>query len=54
MVRMEKRDIPLVFMSGDAGIAESDVGVPLGPTLQKPVSIDELIRVLNAKFLAHA
>ena len=52
MARLERRDLPLVFMSGEAGIAEADIGVPLGPMLQKPVRIKELIEVLDAEFLA--
>jgi DNA-binding response OmpR family regulator len=49
MVRLERPDLPLVFMSGEAGIAEADIGVPLGPMLQKPVRIKELVGVLDAK-----
>ena len=52
MVRLERRDLPLVFMSGEAGIAEADIGVPLGPTLQKPVRINELLGVLDAELFA--
>jgi CheY-like chemotaxis protein len=52
MARLQRRpNLPLVFMSGDAGIADADSGAPLGPTLQKPVRIDELIRVLDAELL---
>jgi hypothetical protein len=49
MVRLERPDLPLVFMSGEAGIADADIGVPLGPMLQKPVRINELVGVLDAE-----
>ena len=51
MARLERPDLPLVFMSGEAGIADADIGVPLGPMLQKPVRINELVGVLDAELL---
>ena len=54
MVRLERRDLPLVFMSGEAGIAEADTGVPLGPTLQKPVRINQLIGAVEAELFRSA
>jgi len=51
MVRLERPDLPLVFMSGEASIAEADIGVPLGPMLQKPVRINELVGILDAELL---
>ena len=49
MARLEWPDLRLVFMSGDAGVAEADGGAPLGPVLLKPVRVSDLIAAIEAE-----
>jgi CheY-like chemotaxis protein len=52
MARLKRPDLRLVFMSGDAGVAEADGGEPSGPVLLKPVRISGLIVRTEAELVA--
>jgi DNA-binding response OmpR family regulator len=52
MARLEHPEVLLVFMSGDAGVAEADGGEPPGPVFLKPVRIRELIATIEVELVA--
>ncbi len=52
MARLERPDLGLIFMSGDAAVAEADGGEPPGPVLLKPVRLSDLIDALEVELAA--
>jgi hypothetical protein len=51
MARLERPDLHLAFISGDAGVVEADGGEPPGPVLLKPVRLGDLIATLEAELV---
>ena len=49
MARLQRPDLRLLFMSGDAGVAEAD-GDPPGKVFLKPIRLSNLLVAVEAEF----